>query len=251
MRFPRFNANWSASVLGAMLCALVTTGCGAPPESGAVPDRGSLVESQSQALYVTADYLDVTQQLYVGYFGRPADPGGLWNMAEGFRNANAPYTAQGLDAAYSSNAAVKALVDSFGTSAESNALYTGDTSSFVTAIYRNQLNRTPEPAGLAFWTNAINNGSLTRSRAALSIMAGALTNTTSQGLIDRDTVETKVAVAMNFTFAIDTNAEFNAYQGNIAAAKARSMLAQVTATTDVTDFQWTVVATLDSIVAEH
>jgi V8-like Glu-specific endopeptidase len=191
----------------------------------------------------------VAQQLYVGYFGRPADTGGLSNMSAQLKNANAPMTIPGLDAAYSSNATVKTLVDSFGTSAESNALYTGDTSSFVNAIYHNVLNRSADQEGLTYWTTAINNGTLTKSRAALSIMAGAMTNTTPQGLIDGATVGKKTAVASNFTIAIDTNAEVTAYQGSTAAAKARSMLATVTNTTDVNAFQPTVNSTLASIVA--
>jgi serralysin len=234
----------------ASILLFIAVGCGPSGEGGALPDPGDLGESR--APLTTADYYHVAQQLYVGYFGRPADTLGLENMSVGLRNANAPYTAPGLDAAYGGNATVRALVDSFGTSTESNALYTGDTSSFVTAIYRNLLNRAPDQEGLTFWTNAINSGGLSRSKAALSIMAGALTNTTPQGLIDRNTVETKTTVAMNFSSAIlFPSAEFNAYQGNIAAAQARNMLALVTNTTVPADFQSTVVATLSSIVANH
>jgi serralysin len=250
MRFPCFNAIWRASVLGVLLCTLATTGCGSPPESDAVSDPDSLGESQDH-FFISADYHKVVQQLYVGYFGRPADTIGWVNVSDSLLNANAPDTAPGLDAAYSSNATVRALVDSFGTSAESNALYTGDTSSFVTAIYWNLLNRAPGQEGLTFWTNAINNGGLSRSKAALSILAGALTNTTPQGLIDRNTVEAKTAIATNFTWEIDTAAELTAYQGNIAAAQARNMLALVTDKTIAADFQWTVVATLNFIVDDY
>jgi len=193
----------------------------------------------------------VAQQLYVGYFGRPADPGGLANMSAALAGAGAPMTLPELDAAYGSNATVRALVDSFGNSDESNALYTGDTASFVTAIYRNQLNRDPDLEGQTYWTNEINSGRLTKAKAALSIMAGAMTNTTAQGRVDGATVGKKTAVASNFSLAVNTSVEISAYQGNTAAATARGMLATVTDTTDVNAFQSTVNSTVLQIVANH
>ncbi len=191
----------------------------------------------------------VAQQLYVAYFGRPADPGGLANMASALNNAGAPMTIPALNTAYDSNAMVRSLVDGLGNSAEFQALYPGDNTAFVNAIYRNLLSRDAQQEGLTFWTTALNNGSLTRRRAALSMMAAAMTNTTPQGLIDGQTVLKKTSVASNFTIAVNTPTEFNAYQGNTAAGKARSMLATVTNATDVNAFQPTVNSTVAEIVA--
>ena len=194
-----------------------------------------------------ADYSTVVQQLYIAYFGRPADPQGLFNFQKALDDAKAPTTISGLQAAYNTSATVKMLVDAFGTSAESQALYTGSTLDFVNAIYQNIFNRPADVEGLLYWTNAITVGGLSKGNAAASIMAAAQVNTTAQGVIDAAIVAKKVSVASNFTTACDTTAEILAYQGNTAAASARGMLSQVNNTTDVTAFQSTVNATLSSL----
>ena len=83
-----------------------------------------------------SSYSSLVQELYVAYFGRPADYYGLQNFETALAAANAPTDPAALALAYSTNAAVKSLVDSFGTSAESTALYgSGSTESFVNAIF--------------------------------------------------------------------------------------------------------------------
>jgi hypothetical protein len=181
------------------------------------------------------------QQLYVGYYGRPADPGGLAYWSVILAKSSAPTNITDLDRAYDTNATVKSVVDSFGLSQESKDLYPGTTTDFVTAIYLNVLNRNPDAGGLAWWSRLIDNGTISRGRAALSIMAGAMSNS------DGVTVTRKTAVATNFTTAVDTTNEFNRYSGMTANAKARAMLRQVGASTDVNAFQATVNSTLYSI----
>lgn len=196
-----------------------------------------------------ADYNNVVQQLYVAYFGRPADPVGLMNFTNSLNNISAPTTIGELTAAYNTNTSIKSLIDSFGTSTESAALYTGSTAAFVNSIFTNVLGRSPALEGLLFWSNAIDSGALTRGNAAAAIMAGAQTNTSAQGVIDAAVVANKVTVAANFTAALDTAAEVIAYSGSTAAATARSMLASVVDTTDTTAFQTTVTSTVSTIVA--
>ncbi|UTY57384.1 S8 family serine peptidase [Massilia sp. erpn] len=190
-----------------------------------------------------AAYRYTTQQVYLAYFGRPADPGGLYAFAEALKNAGAPNEITALNAAYPSNAAVKTLIDSFGNSAESNALYGGDNTAFVTAIYNNLFNRAPDPGGLSFWVGALNNGNLTRGRAALSIMAGGMPNA------DGVTVNKKATVSTNFTTSLNFANEINAYSNMVAAQKARDMLKQVNAATDPVSFQPTVDNTIARIVS--
>ena len=196
-----------------------------------------------------SSYNTVVQQLYIAYFGRPADPSGLTNFAAALAAANAPTTIQGLTAAYGTTPAIKVLVDAFGTSAESNALYTGNTASFVYAIYQNVLNRAPDAAGQQWWADAIDSGNLTRGNAALSIMSGALSNTSAQGQIDAQVVSNKVAVGTSFTQSLSTDTQIASYSGDSAAATVRSMLASVTNTTNVTTFQTTIVNTITTLVA--
>lgn len=187
-----------------------------------------------------ADYAQSVQRIYVAYFGRPADTSGLAFFQQQFLNAGAPTTIRGINDAYLTNPSVKALIDFFGTSAESNALYNGGTEAFITAIYRNLFNRDPDAGGLAFWSAKVNSGDLTRANAAVSIMAGAQFS-------DVDIIDKKNQVASNFTAAIDTANEAAGYDGLAANAIVRSMLGTVTNTTDVAAFQTTVNATLTSL----
>lgn len=113
--------------------------------------RASVVSTA--AAPVTADYHDVVQRIYVGYFGRPADAGGLDFYAGVLLNAGAPTNIVDLGVAYNSNAQIKFVIDSFGTSDESQALYPGDNGQFIDAIYRNLFGREPDAGGKAFWAN--------------------------------------------------------------------------------------------------
>ena len=191
-----------------------------------------------------ASYETAVQEIYVAYFGRPADSGGLTNFENALLSANAPTDIAELTQAYKSNPAVKSLIDAFGLSAESARLYPGTTSEFVTAVFYNLFNRAPLSAGLNFWSDAIDSGTLTMGNAALSIMHGALANTTTQGLMDAAGVYNKIAVAANFTFNIDTQAEVGGYVGATAAAAARSLLHNITEASNPIDSQATVASTL-------
>ncbi|MBC7859675.1 MAG: DUF4214 domain-containing protein, partial [Burkholderiaceae bacterium] len=195
-----------------------------------------------------ADYTNLVQELYISYFGRPADTMGLFNISNVLDNAAAPTTLDGLLTAYDTTPAVKSLIDSFSGSAESQALYGNDVIGFVSAVYQNVLNRPADIEGATFWINAIQNGGLTMGKAALAIMAGALNNDSDQGLIDAQVVANKVAIANSFTTSIDTGLELNAYRGNVAAAAVRELLSTVTADTDTVAFQAEIDNTLADLV---
>jgi hypothetical protein len=203
-----------------------------------------------RALAPAAAYGTLVQQLYIAYFGRPADTGGLANFSARLAQLGAATDIESLTQAYQSSAEVRALIDGFGSSAESAALYSGDTAAFVTAIYNNVLGRGPDEEGKAFWVGKIDAGLLTRANASLSIMAGALRNTSAQGLLDAVLVNKRVSVGTNFTVALDTAAEQAAYAGDAAAAGARAMLGAVTANTDVAAYQPTVEALVATLVAK-
>lgn len=228
------------------LVAFLLSGCGGGNE--AQPQPRVLAEQTVQAA-AAVDYHEVVQQLYVAYFGRPADTGGLANFSAQMEALGAPVGIQDLDFAYNNNAGVRALIDSFGNSEESAALYSGDNDVFITAIYANVLNRTPDAEGKAFWLNALNSGSLTRARASFSIMAGALVNGSPQGLLDAQLVRNRIAVARAFTSALDSQAETDAYNGYAAAATARAMLAGVTAASDPHAYASVIDSTIAQLVA--
>ncbi|NHZ41686.1 DUF4214 domain-containing protein [Massilia aquatica] len=190
---------------------------------------------------------DLAQALYVSYFGRAADPGGLKNFQARLSQFNAPSSAAELSARYNTDARIKGLIDSFASSAESNDLYSGDNKAFVRAIYSNLLSREPDQGGLDFWTGAINAGTLTRANASLSIMAGAQGNSSNQGKLDALLIGNKISVALNFTYGVETEGKVGAYNGLGAAAVSRELLKQVNASTDAFTFQTQVMKAVDSL----
>jgi hypothetical protein len=188
---------------------------------------------------VVPEYTAVAEQIYIAYFGRPADRAGLINMTNLLATGQAPTAITDIAAAYYTNGAVKAIFDSFGASTESTTLYTGTDAQFIVSIYHNVLGRDPLLTGLDFWTNALATHQMTRAEAAIQIMAAAQANAT-----DAATIANKTTVATNFTAAIDTAAEDLGYNGKAAAQTARDMLSTVNSTTNTTDFNATVTATL-------
>ena len=151
-------------------------------------------------------YLAQVQQLYIAYFGRPADPIGQ------------AYWAGIIDAAGGNIAAVQA---GFSASAESQALF-GNKSTIdkVTAIYQNAFGRAPEPAGLSYWVAQLDSGKVTQAQASWTIQQSA-------GAGDAAAVQNKLTAAQAFTAQIDTTAEIQGYQGAGAAAAGVAFLATV------------------------
>ena len=154
-------------------------------------------------------YFDQIQQLYIAYFGRPADPVGL------------AYWAANVDAA---NGSVAQVIAGFSASTESGVLYAGATTAQkISSIYLALFNRTPEPAGLAYWVAQIDSGTVSQAQAAYQIQ-------TSAGPGDAASVANKLAAAKAFTAQIDTSAELAGYVGTTAASSGRAFLNGVDAT---------------------
>lgn len=154
-----------------------------------------------------SSYYTQVQQLYVAYFGRPADTFGL------------QYYANVLN----SGGSLRTIMTSFGSSQESRDLYGSDVTSGVVRIYQALFNRDPDAAGLTFYVNLINNGTYSLGTVALEILNGA------QGA-DATIIANKVTAATSFTNGLDTAAELIGYSGNNAAQIARDWLATVTDT---------------------
>lgn len=195
---------------------------------------------------VQARYVALAQKFYVAFFGRPADSGGLTNMVAQLKAANAPTATQDLVTYYYNNAAVKALVDSFGNSGESTTLYHGTNREFVTSIYVHLLGRAPDAGGLAYWVGDLDAG-LARGVAALHIMGGAESNTSPQGLLDGMVVNNRLLVAANFTALLDTKLEQDSFVGEAAADIARVMLDGVNQSTSIAGYEAAVIQTVSSL----
>lgn len=174
-----------------------------------------------------ADYETVVQQLYVAYFGRPADTNGLASFSSVFSALQAPTTLSGMLEAYKFNASIRKLVDGFGSSQESLDLYgsnSSNTLNFVNSVYRSVLGRDADTDGLVYWASQIDKGSLSRGNAALTIASAAANNVASP---DSVIFQNKVDAAIRFTDSIDTVNELSAYNGLAASQLARTMLASV------------------------
>jgi len=240
MQFFKSAAAWSLAALALAACGGANDTSGNGSDSLGTQSKQLVRQTKSAA----STYQTAVEALYVAYFGRPADPGGLANFSAALQAANAPPDIAGLLGAYATNPAVKNLIDSFGTSNESQKLYGGGTTTaFVTAVFENVLGRAPQASGQAFWVNAIDSGSVSMGDAALAIMAGALANNTPQGLIDAQLVDNRLAAAGYFSAA----ATAATYTGATAAADARAMLASINANTGSAALQSTAVTQAQAI----
>lgn len=143
-------------------------------------------------------------QLYLAYFGRPADFAGVQY-----------YTAN-------PDATIASVAANFSASPESQAMY-GSTfgPAQINAIYRVLFNRDAEPAGLAYWSQEVAAGRLTPAMAAYGILVGAQND-------DATAVSNKLQISTAFYNAQDTSAEIIGYAGDAAATSARTFLGTVT-----------------------
>lgn len=158
-------------------------------------------------------YTDDVQRLYVAYFNRPADPVSL--------KAYEDILSDMLGGEPATQADLEMLAETyFSPSQEYADLYAGQSNAdIVNSLYNNLFNRDAEPAGLLDWTAKLNAGEETFASIALQLTYSA------QGT-DADTVAVKLASATLYTSEVTTTEEILAYQGNAAAASARSWLKQ-------------------------
>ncbi len=145
------------------------------------------------------------QELYIAYFGRPADPAGL------------AFYADALDAA---STTVEAIATSFAASTEAATIVALDTDAYLSAVYLQAFGRAyVEGTDGTFWKDAINNAATTKELAMVQILEGASgTDTTA--------VANKVTVAKTYTAAVI--ADSKDYSGDTAAAAAKAVLDAVT-----------------------
>jgi hypothetical protein len=142
------------------------------------------------AAYPLANINDVTEALYIGYFGRAADPGGD------------TYWLNQLNAGIMSEASTAA---SFSVQTETIGLYPflaspttasqAQITSFIESVYADLFDRAADPGGLAYWDTYLTNN-LGNPQAVgdfiLTVIWGALGT-------DQTTISNKVTVADYFT----------------------------------------------------
>ncbi len=142
--------------------------------------------------------------LYIGLFGRPADPRGL-----AYFNA---VTRNGADLS---------AIGPLENTAEFQARFGGRTTTeIIQSIHQSLFNRDASPQDLTLMAEAVSAGTQTINKLALAIIDGARGN-------DLAILTTKLAAATAFTAAVDTAAEISGYNGAAAANVASAFLASV------------------------
>lgn len=152
---------------------------------------------------MATDNVNTVQQLYVAYFGRPADPGGL------------AYWSAALDADPN---ALSDITKAFAASVEYQAGYANmNHTQVVSAVYENLFGRAGDVAGITFWTEALDSGRLSVANVVTAFVDGA------QGS-DAKVFSERVVAADEFNAHLDTPLEVTAYAGSAASSIAHAYL---------------------------
>jgi hypothetical protein len=162
--------------------------------------------------------LDQIQNLYIAFYGRPAEPAGR------------EYWADQLEAA---GGDLSAIINAFAASAEYDDQYGSLTNEeLVNALYQQILDRDAEQAGLDYYVGELEAGNITKGEVALAILNGATGD-------DATTMANRKAVADAFTAAV---AAGDKEYGDDQIPAAKALLAGVGAETDpaTVDVQGTV-----------
>ena len=176
---------------------MALTGCG-----GSSSQQGATPLSFASS---GADYSRQVQEMYVAYYGRPADPGGQQYWANRVAEAGGN---------------LSAIIQEFGTSAEAQSLYGSlPPAEAITALYRQLFNRDPDPEGLKYYQDGLLAGRFTLASIAADVFYGA-----SPGGDDARTLAIKVERAQVFTEVVKAESSSSPYSGNGVAASARKWL---------------------------
>lgn len=152
------------------------------------------------------------QQLYIAYFNRPADVGGL--------NFWLDSVAKGVS--------LETISTQFAADAEYKAEYGGlNADAVVARVYQNLFNRAPDPTGLDFWSTGLRNGTYTVEDIVAEVSASALQDPTKGA--DFVAVDSKIDAAIAFTdyLKTDINARL-AYATGSSNGVAKAYIAGVT-----------------------
>lgn len=188
---------------------------------------------------------DISQSLYVTYFGRPASPAELSTLSVALKAASAPTTLADLEKVYATNAEVRKLIDGFALTKEwkdqfASTGYIGDDFSFVRAVHNNLFNRDPEIHTWEQLAQSIKYGGVSRNQAALSIAARA------EGM-NADLAALKFKTADSFTRTLASAGTTNSYAGTVGFAMGRALLQDIGSAPDPAAVQGQVKATIQML----
>lgn len=174
------------------------------------------------------------QQLYVAFYGRPADPAGqtFWDSQVGRDITD--YTA---------------IIEAFGNSPEAQGRFESlPPKTAINVLFNAVLGRDADPVGLTFYLDKLSTGQISLQGLAVAIVEGI-----AVGSNDAATFLNRVAAADRFTKALDTPAEQAAY--NLGEGRnlplgvfALTFLNSVTANPDTIPSQAIIAAVLAELV---
>lgn len=146
-------------------------------------------------------------------------------------------------ARYGEGMSLTGIAKSFYTSAEAVALRpaTHSATELVTAAYQDVLGRTPDAAGLAYWTAEVQSGRLPDYKLPLALVQGALAS--GGGSADAQYIANHVAVGAYFALEQGLN---DIAQARAVAALTDSTAASVTAANHLTDTYAAAAAAVDT-----
>ncbi len=161
----------------------------------------------TEVLALPASELSALTELYIGYFNRAPDAAGLdyWagSLSEGF--------------------GLSQIAESFSVQPESVSQYPAglSTQTFVTDIYQNVLGRAPDPGGLNYWVDALQNGAVTQATFILAIINGANapsgSSADAQYLANKELVGAHYAITDGLSNITHAHAVMDAFNGTAAS----------------------------------
>lgn len=138
----------------------------------------NVVQFSNGSTFVKASTVDeaVIARMYEAVLNRTADSGGLYSW---------------WDAYNSGQLSLQQVGNSFLNSAEAQARGLGpsvDNTTFVTKLYENLLDRSPDTGGLQSWVNALNSGQISRADVLVGFTSSAEGTATNAGSVLLSTV---------------------------------------------------------------
>jgi hypothetical protein len=190
------------------------TGWSAPCSGNGTCTVTLTADTQITAAFSPVGFFDTVQKAFIGYYQRPADPGGLIYWAERLNSSTGNLTE---------------IIGAYANSPEAQALYgtinSNNIGNVVDSIYMALFHRHSETEGLNYYIDGFNAGHFTAATIMLNVLDGAQNS-------DLASVNNKLTAANLFTKTIDpeldgTNFQVT-YAGEGDVINARSFLDSVT-----------------------
>mgnify|MGYP000709865724 CR=1 FL=1 len=155
----------------------------------------------------TQESVNLAQQMFVAYYGRPGDPGGLNYWAGQFDESS------NLDAVLFAFGDSQEYRDGFGALSSEQ---------LVNGLFLQMFNRDSDPGGLAFYVGRLESGEATLASIAKQIADGSVDN-------DLSTLDNKITVANGFSSRVEEE-NINYVGSDIPAAQ--DLISSVTSAAD-------------------